>query len=63
MKKSSGQKSILDFSRSIIENERVRGDLVVRHTIPLDSAGHRQEVIRTLLTDEIPLNILSRQIV
>ena len=37
MKKSSGQKSILDFSRSVIENELERGDLVVRHIIPLDT--------------------------
>ena len=61
MKKSSGQTTILDFSRSVIENERVRGDLVVGHTIPLDTSAHRLEVVRALLSDGVPLNILSRE--
>ena len=50
---------MLDFKRSILESEKIKGDTVSGHTVPIDTAAHRLEVVTAMVTDGCPLNLLS----
>ena len=50
---------MLDFKKCVLESERSKGDHVSGHTVPIDTAAHRLEVVTAMVTEGCPLNLLS----